>query len=50
MRCTYWEHDCVERNTCAQHPVSIILDDNDKKATSVYRDRLYQEIKKMKGK
>ena len=27
-----------------------MLDDNDKKATSVYRDRLYQEINKMKKK
>jgi len=42
-------HDAESEYT-AQHPVSIILDDNDKKATSVYRDRLYQEIKKMKGK
>ena len=34
----------------ASTPVSIMLDDNDKKATSVYRDRLYQEINKMKKK
>jgi len=40
-------HDAESEYT-ASNPVSIILDDNDKKATSVYRDRLYQEITKMK--
>ena len=40
-------HDAESEYT-ATTPVSIILDDNEKKATSVYRDRLYQEIGKMK--
>ena len=40
-------HDAESEYT-ATTPVSIILDDNEKKATSVYRDRLYQEITKMK--
>ena len=30
--------------------VQIMLDDNEKKGTSVYRDRLYAEIAKMKKK
>merc|ERR1719473_247165 len=42
-------HDAESEYT-ASTPVSIMLDDNDKKATSVYRDRLYQEINKMKKK
>ena len=40
-------HDADSEYTAAA-PVKIILDDNDKKATSVYRERLYQEIIKMK--
>ena len=40
-------HDAESEYT-ASAKVSIILDDNDKKATAVYRDRLYQEITKMK--
>ena len=40
-------HDAESEYT-ATTPVSIILDDNEKKATSVYRERLYQEITKMK--
>jgi len=43
-------HDGSDSEYLAQHKVTISLDDNDKKSTGVYRDRLYQEISKMKKK
>ena len=51
-----WASDDLEDgNRTLQKPkanfkVSIGLDDNEKKSTAVYRDKLYNEIPKMKKK